>query len=82
MEDDFVNGLYPKKPNKDFVKATFGLRKDQFTDFMRGALQNKELWKKDKNGNNIVAMDLFVPLNFDIIGEGKMHYWSSMIEFK
>tara|TARA_X000000950_G_scaffold88806_1_gene111830 strand:+ start:4961 stop:5218 length:258 start_codon:yes stop_codon:yes gene_type:complete len=58
MEDDFVNGLYPKKPNKDFVKATFGLRKDQFTDFMRDALQNKELWKKDKNGNDWLNIDI------------------------
>jgi len=60
MEDknDFVNGLYPKKPNKDFVKATFGLRKDQFTEFMRDALKDDGLWKEDKNGNYWLNIDI------------------------
>ena len=35
MEDnDLVSGLYPQGKTT-FCQATFGLRKDQFTDFMR-----------------------------------------------
>ncbi len=64
MEDnDLVSGLYPQEPRQPFVKATFGLRKDQFTDFMREAIKNEELWKEDKNGNFWMNIDILESKN-------------------
>jgi len=64
MEDnDLVSGLYPQEPRQPFVKATFGLRKDQFTDFMREAINNEELWKEDKNGNFWMNIDILESKN-------------------
>ena len=68
MEDnDLVSGLYPQEPKQSFVKATFGLRKDQFTDFMREAINNNDMWREDQNGN--------LWLNIDILKskEGKLY---------
>jgi|TARA_S200002703_G_scaffold27703_1_gene23679 hypothetical protein len=68
MEDnDLVSGLYPQEPKQSFVKATFGLRKDQFTDFMREAINNNDMWREDQNGN--------LWLNIDILEskEGKLY---------
>lgn len=64
MEDnDLVSGLYPQEPRQPFVMATFGLRKDQFTDFMREAINNEELWKEDKNGNFWMNIDILKSKN-------------------
>lgn len=68
MEDnDLVSGLYPQEPKQSFVKATFGLRKDQFTDFMREVIKNNDMWREDQNGN--------LWLNIDILKskEGKLY---------
>ncbi len=56
--NDFVRGLYPQEPKQPFVKATFGLRKDQFTDFMREAINNNDMWREDQNGNHWLNIDI------------------------
>jgi hypothetical protein len=60
MEDnDFIQGLYVQKPMQPFIKACFGLKKDEFTEFMRDALNNPDLWKiNEKDGSEWLNIDI------------------------
>ena len=59
MEDnDLVSGLYPQEPKQPFIEATFGLRKDQFTEFMRNALNQPDLWKENEDGSEWLNIDI------------------------
>ena len=64
MEDnDFIQGLYVQKPTQPFIKACFGLKKDEFTEFMRDALNNPDLWKKNEDGSEWLNIDILESKN-------------------
>lgn len=41
-EKEFIDGLYVKKPERDFIKCQISIKKDQFTDWYKKQLANKD----------------------------------------
>ena len=44
MSDDkeFIDGFFAKEPKRDFIKCSISIKKDDFTNWYKKQLQNKE----------------------------------------
>tara|TARA_R100000900_G_scaffold56936_1_gene46298 strand:- start:476 stop:730 length:255 start_codon:yes stop_codon:yes gene_type:complete len=68
MEDrDFAKGLFAKESNVDFVKFKISIKKDEFTQWYKEKLQNKdEDWinldvKESKEGKWYIEVNTWKP---------------------
>ena len=41
-DKEFIGGLYAKRTEKDFIKCQISIKKDQFTNWYKKQLENKE----------------------------------------
>lgn len=57
-EREMVSGLYPKEPSVHFVKATFGIKKEEFVDWFREKIKDEGSWKKDERGDHWINIDI------------------------
>jgi len=39
---EFIDGFYAKEPKRDFIKCSISIKKDDFTNWYKKQLQNKE----------------------------------------
>ena len=60
-EKEFIGGMYPKKPLKDFIKCQISINRKQFIDWLKNATsEENDTWinidiKESKNGEKWYA---------------------------
>jgi len=71
-EKEFIDGFFAKEPKKDFIKCSISIKKDDFTNWYKKQLQNKEDdWinidvKEGKSGKWYAQVNTWKPIMTEI----------------